>query len=159
MPGAVAQELIATYAFKGPGVELDRTLPLHENEHSIIAGRIATRYRGHGVIANRAGFLRLSTEHLCIVLVYGFRRDRILEIPRAAVVKVDEERPPIRIRFSSLHGGEQIDIVRAAEVGPTDSRGTVRQTTVDVLEFFGGGNRSSFEKIGAILDAWMAAAT
>jgi hypothetical protein len=72
-----AREVIAKYAFMGPGVELERTLPL-----------------GHGLIAKRRGFLRLSSERLCIVRQYGFRRDRIVEIPRGAITRLEGDGTP-----------------------------------------------------------------
>lgn len=152
----VALEVVARYAFKGPGVELDRTLPLHDGESSIIAGRVRTKYRGHGLMANRPGFIRLSTDRLCIVRVYGFRRDRILEIPRGAMLGVGQDRPPVRIFFNGSHGETEIDVVMAAHVRHAGSRGTLTETTADVLAFRRAGNPASLSHIGTSLDGWLA---
>jgi hypothetical protein len=140
----------------GPGVELERTLPLGKDERPIIEGRVQSRYAGHGLIANRRGFLRLSDERLCIVRQYEFRRDRVVEIPRGAVTRLEVDEPPLRIHFRGPRGEEEIDLLMAAEVGSGDSRGTVKQTAVDVLALGGGGVPRSLKGIGLALAAWIA---
>jgi hypothetical protein len=157
MPNQMAREVIAEYAFMGPGVELERTLPLHHDEGSIIACRVVTKYPGHGLRAYRPGFLRLSTERLCIVRRYGFRRDRIIEIPRAAITKLNVDKAPLHIHFQGPRCEEEIQILRAATVGKDDGRGTVKQTTADVLAFRRGGNPASLKGAGLALAAWTSA--
>lgn len=152
-----AREVIAKYAFMGPGVELERTLPLRKGEQPVIAGRVITKFSGHdGLIGRRPGFLRLSTDRLCIVRHCGFRRDRIVEIPCAAVIDLSVEKPPLRVGFRGARHEEEIEIVLAGEVGRGDSRGTVMQTTVDVLALQLAGIPGSLEAIGVALASWVA---
>jgi hypothetical protein len=151
----VAREVIAKYAFMGPGVELERTLPLDDDERRIIEGRVVTRYPRHGLIAKRRGFLRLSSERLCIVRQYGFRRDRIVEIPRGAITRLEADERPLRIHFRG-EKEETIDLLVAAQVARVDGPSTVRKTGIDLLTLRGGGIPESVHGIGTALAAWLA---
>jgi hypothetical protein len=113
-------EVIARYAFRGPGIELERTLPLEVGEQAIIVGRSVTKYRGHGLIRTRRGFFRLSIKRLCIVRQYGFRRDRIIVIPPAAIRDVHGPRQSLSIGFESQRGHEEIVIIMLQATAPTN---------------------------------------
>lgn len=152
----VAREVIAKYAFMGPGVELERTLPLADDEQRIIEGRVVTRYARHGLIAKRRGFLRLSSERLCIVRQYGFRRDRIVEIPRGAITRLEDDERPLRIHFRGEKQEEEIDLLVAAQLARVDSPSPVGKAGMDLLTLRGGGIPESVHGIGTALAAWLA---
>ncbi len=111
MSDDTASEVIAKYAVVGPRVELERTLPLEPSE-TLIVGVIAQTRLGDSSFPfdrGRRGFLRLSTQRLCIVRHYGFLRDRIIVIPPRAITGVEGQGPgeSVRITFR-VEGGERV---------------------------------------------------
>jgi hypothetical protein len=154
MQGQVARVVVARYAFKGPGVEMEQTLPLRPGEEPILAGRITSRYEGHS-LGYRRGFLRLSTDRLCILQVFAFRKDRIIEVPREAVLDVAAEKPPLRIRFRGSEAEEELRLGTAARLGRTDARGGLKKTVVDTVAFQRGGEAESLREIGRQLSKWI----
>jgi hypothetical protein len=116
----IASEVIAKYAFMGPRVELERTLPLEPGEILIVGMIARTRYGDRPFGGGRRGFLRLSTRRLCIVRHYGFIRDRIIVIPPRAIAGVagggpgaagGEPTESVRITFNGTRGQQVITIV------------------------------------------------
>jgi hypothetical protein len=114
MSDDIASEVIAKYAVVGPRVELERTLPLEPSE-ILIVGVIAHTTFGDWPFPfdrHRRGFLRLSTQRLCIVRHYGFIRDRIVVIPPRAITGVKARGPgeSVHITFRMEHGDRVITI-------------------------------------------------
>lgn len=90
-----AAEVIANYAWRTKD-ELARTLPLERGEELVVAFEAVTRYTGSSVfVKGRRGYLRLSTERLCVLRHDGFIRDRIIVIPPGAI----KERTRPRARY------------------------------------------------------------
>jgi hypothetical protein len=86
---------------------------------------------------------------------YGFRRDRLFEIPGAAVTTVVVDESTLKIHFRSRTGEAAIDVVSAAEVGGGDNRATMKQTAVDVVALRSRGSPSSLHRMAAAaLDEW-----
>jgi hypothetical protein len=111
MSGDIASEVIAKYAVMGPRVELERTLPLEPCE-ILIVGVIAHTTYGDSPFPfdrGRRGFLRLSTQRLCIVRHYGFIRDRIIVIPPRAISGIEGQGPgeSVQITFR-VEGGDRV---------------------------------------------------
>jgi hypothetical protein len=111
MSDDIASEVIAKYAVVGPRVELERTLPLEPSELLIVGVIAHTTYgdRPFPLGRHRRGFLRLSTQRLCIVRHYGFIRDRIIVIPPRAITGVERQGPleAVHITFR-MEGGERV---------------------------------------------------
>ena len=124
MSDDIASEVIAKYAVVGPRVELERTLPLEPSELLILGVIAHTTYgqRPFPFGRHRRGFLRLSTQRLCIVRHYGFIRDRIIVIPPRAITGVEGQGPgeSVRITFRPEDGDQVITIVTWREPVPRD---------------------------------------
>jgi hypothetical protein len=107
-----ASEVTATYALRTRD-ELERTLPLERNEALLVAFSAVTKYTGSSILAKtRRGYLRLSTQRLCILRHYGFIRDRIIVIPPGAITSVQGQWPhsDVRISFRSERGDAVITL-------------------------------------------------
>jgi hypothetical protein len=113
MSDDIASEAIAKYAVAGPRVELERTLPLEPGEILIVGVTAHTTYGDSPFSRGRPGFLRLSTQRLCIVRHYGFIRDRIIVIPPKAITGVEGQGPreSLHITFRVESGDRVITIV------------------------------------------------
>jgi hypothetical protein len=111
MSDDIASEVIAKYAIVGPRVELERTLPLKPSE-LLIVGVIAHTTYGDSPFPfrrHRRGFLRLSTQRLCIVRHYGVIRDRIIVIPPRAITGVERQGPRESVHITvRVEGGERV---------------------------------------------------
>jgi hypothetical protein len=112
MSDDIASEVVAKYAVMGPRVELERTLPLEPGETPIVGVIAHTTYRDSRFDRHRRGFLRLTTQRLCIVRHYGFIRDRIIVLPPRAITGVERQGPveSVHIRFR-LEGGDRVIII------------------------------------------------
>jgi hypothetical protein len=111
MSEEIASEVIAKYAVVGPRVELERTSPVEPSE-LLIVGVIAHTTCGDSPFPfgrHRRGFLRLSTQRLCIVRHYGFIRDRIIVIPPRAITGVERPGPRESVHITvRVEGGERV---------------------------------------------------
>lgn len=109
----IASEVVAKYAVMGPRVELERTLPLEPGEILIVGVISHTTYGDGPSDGGRRGFLRLSTQRLCIVRHYGLIRDRIVVIPPKAITGVEGQGPgeSVDITFRVAGGDRVITIV------------------------------------------------
>jgi hypothetical protein len=129
----IASEVIAKYAVIGPRVELERTLPLAPGE-ILIAGVIShTAYGDRPFGRVRRGFLRLSTQRLCIVRHYGFIRDRIIVIPPKAITGVAGQGPGESLQITlRVEGGDRvITIVTWREPAVPEDRNVLDSRDVD----------------------------
>jgi hypothetical protein len=117
MSDDIASEVVAQYAVMGPGVELERTLPLELGEILIVSVIAHTTYGDNRFDRGRRGFLRLSTQRLCIVRHFGFTRDRIIVIPPRAITGVEGQGPreSVHIAFRAEGGDRVINIVNWRE--------------------------------------------
>lgn len=107
-----ASEVTATHA-RTTKSELERTLPLEGDETLLVGFYAVTQYSGSSILAKtRKGYLRLSTERLCVVRHYFFIPDRIIVIPHGAITDVEGQWPRsfVRIAFRSDRGDELITL-------------------------------------------------
>jgi hypothetical protein len=90
----------ARYAFAGSGEELARTVPLGDGEPVLLSG--ALRLRALGL--PRPAFLRLTPRRLSVALHHALQPDRVVELPRVAVLAVDVVRGAVRITWRGAEG-------------------------------------------------------
>lgn len=132
MSGDIASEVIAKYAVMGPRVELERTLPLEPGEMLIVGVIAYTRYGDGPFHRGRRGFVRVSTQRLCIVRHYGFIRDRIIVIPPRAITEVEGQGPAQSVRISfRVKGGDRVITIVTWRESPAPIDGEV----LDALRF------------------------
>jgi hypothetical protein len=110
MSDDTAAEGIAKYAAR-PAAELERTLPLEPSELLLVGVIAHTTYgnRPFSLDRHRRGFVRVSTQRLCIVRHFGFVRDRIIVIPPGAITGVEGQGPreSVHITFRA-HDAERV---------------------------------------------------
>lgn len=92
----------ARYAFAGAAEELARTVPLEDGEPVLLHGGMRLRALG----LPRPVLLRLSPRRLSVLLHYALQPDRVLELPRAAVLAVDLVRGAVAVAWRGEHGEE-----------------------------------------------------
>jgi hypothetical protein len=129
---ATARQLKAVYAFMGPNVELERTLPLEPGETGMAEGRVRTRRRG---LAQPIGYLRVSDRRVCIAEHHAFKADRILEVTRGSLLAVSVRGRWVRLRLRLQSGETQVSLqafgpfVRRADCPSSPLKQAVRSWT------------------------------
>jgi hypothetical protein len=94
----------ARFAFAGAGEELLRTVPLADGEPVLLSGGM--RLRAFGL--PRPVVLRLTPRRLSVLLHYALQPDRVVELPRAAVLGVDVVRGAVRITWRGDDGDRHL---------------------------------------------------
>lgn len=157
----VARRIRARYAFEGPGVEIDKTLPLEADEAPILQGRVsvASRLPMFGGL----GYVRLSSLRLCVNRHHAVSPDRIIEIRKPAFVDSQVEavgwmagprtgRWRLRLTFLTDHGEDSVLLAAlgALHTG-ADTRGDFKATLED---HFGGVRADPIEQLADALKSW-----
>lgn len=99
-PAPVGRRLRARYAFAGAGEELARTVPLENGEPVLLSGGMRLRALG----LPRPVVLRLTPRRLSVLLHYALQPDRVVELPRAAVLGVEVVRGAVHITWRGEDG-------------------------------------------------------
>jgi hypothetical protein len=163
----VARRLKARYAFAGPGVEIDQTLPLESGEEPVLQGRVSVAYHRPVMVAG-IGYVRLTSTRLCVNRLRALGANPIIEVPRGAFLWSRLDRPwwgfaaagprtgvPIlRVMFTTARGPDRLSLMAFASLNAGgDTRGGVKKTVEDHLR--GEGHpRGQMEELHAALTGW-----
>lgn len=124
----VGHRLRARYAFAGPGEELARTVPLEDGEPVLLGGGMRLRALG----LPRPVVVRLTPRRLSVLLHLALQPDRVLELPRSAVLGVDVVRGAVRITWRG-EDGEHVLRLTSGDGRSVRSRPLDRDDVADVL--------------------------